>query len=161
MVLCYSRMMYVEFTVSQTMEHFLACHQMPLNTWRHSPQDHGRQSQIGRAQAGTRRGPVLNPKYADFAAHNGFRIVPCNVGKGNEKGRVENGVGYVKKTSWPVSTSRTSASSIRPPSSGSTPWPMSGFMAKPGEAHRPLATGKPYLHPLPVHPFDHRHRVTG
>ena len=25
--LCYSRMMYVEFTVSQTMEHFLACHQ--------------------------------------------------------------------------------------------------------------------------------------
>jgi transposase len=27
MVLCYSRMMYVEFTVSQTMEHFLACHQ--------------------------------------------------------------------------------------------------------------------------------------
>jgi transposase len=27
MVLCYSRMIYVEFTVSQTMEHFLACHQ--------------------------------------------------------------------------------------------------------------------------------------
>ena len=27
MVLCHSRMMYVEFTVSQTMEHFLACHQ--------------------------------------------------------------------------------------------------------------------------------------
>ena len=27
MVLCYSRQMYVEFTVSQTMEHFLTCHQ--------------------------------------------------------------------------------------------------------------------------------------
>mgnify|MGYP003558144174 FL=1 len=27
MVLCYSRLMYVEFTVSQTMEHFLGCHQ--------------------------------------------------------------------------------------------------------------------------------------
>jgi transposase len=26
-VMCYSRMMYVEFTVSQTMEHFLDCHQ--------------------------------------------------------------------------------------------------------------------------------------
>ena len=26
MVLCYSRLMYVEFTVSQTMEHFLGCH---------------------------------------------------------------------------------------------------------------------------------------
>jgi hypothetical protein len=27
MVLCYSRLMYLEFTVSQTLEHFLACHQ--------------------------------------------------------------------------------------------------------------------------------------
>ena len=27
----------------------------------------------------------------------GFRIVACNKGKGNEKGRVESGVGYVKK----------------------------------------------------------------
>jgi transposase len=27
MVLCYSHQLYVEFTVSQTMEHFFACHQ--------------------------------------------------------------------------------------------------------------------------------------
>jgi transposase len=27
MVLCYSRLLYVEFTLSQTMEQFLACHQ--------------------------------------------------------------------------------------------------------------------------------------
>jgi CobQ-like glutamine amidotransferase family enzyme len=40
---------------------------------------------------------MLNPKYVDFANHMGFTIAPCNVGKGNEKGRVENGVGYVKK----------------------------------------------------------------
>jgi hypothetical protein len=40
---------------------------------------------------------VFNPKYLDFANHYGFNIAPCNVGKGNEKGRVENGVGYVKK----------------------------------------------------------------
>jgi transposase len=41
--------------------------------------------------------PVLNPKYLDFANHTGFTIVPCGVGKSNEKGRVENAVGYVKK----------------------------------------------------------------
>jgi len=41
--------------------------------------------------------PVFNPKYLDFANHYGFTIAPCGVGKGNEKGRVENGVGYVKK----------------------------------------------------------------
>jgi hypothetical protein len=33
----------------------------------------------------------------DFADHYGFTPVACNVGKGNEKGRVEAGVGYVKK----------------------------------------------------------------
>jgi hypothetical protein len=32
----------------------------------------------------------------DFAAHYGFKPVACNRAKGNEKGRVENGVGYVK-----------------------------------------------------------------
>lgn len=41
--------------------------------------------------------PVFNPKYLDFSRHHGFEIVPCNVGAGNEKGRVEAGVGYVKK----------------------------------------------------------------
>jgi transposase len=30
MVVCHSRMMYVEFTVSRTMEHFLTCHQNAL-----------------------------------------------------------------------------------------------------------------------------------
>jgi hypothetical protein len=41
--------------------------------------------------------PVLNPRYVDFARHYGFEIAPCNVRRGNEKGRVESGVGYVKK----------------------------------------------------------------
>jgi hypothetical protein len=43
------------------------------------------------------KAPIFNPKYLDFANHYGFTIVPCAVGKGNEKGRVESGVGYVKK----------------------------------------------------------------
>ena len=98
MVLCYSRLMYVEFTVSQTMEHFLACHQHAFEVIGGVPQsvmvDNLKSAVLKRTRG---EAPVLNPKYADFATHNGFRIVPCNVGKGNEKGRVENGVGYVKK----------------------------------------------------------------
>jgi len=97
MVLCYSRMMYVEFTVLQTMEHFLACHQ---NAFRQLgvPQ----KIMIDNLKTGVLKRilgkePILNPKYLDFANHYGFRIAPCGVGKGNEKGRVENGVGYVKK----------------------------------------------------------------
>jgi hypothetical protein len=41
--------------------------------------------------------PVFNPTYLDFGNHYGFSIAPCGVRKGNEKGRVESGVGYVKQ----------------------------------------------------------------
>jgi hypothetical protein len=41
--------------------------------------------------------PVFNPRYLDFACHHGFAIAACNVARGNEKGRVESGVGYIKK----------------------------------------------------------------
>ena len=98
MVLCYSRMMYVEFTVSQTMEHFLGCHQNAFEFFGRVPQRimvDNLKSAVLKRIVGT--APVFNPKYLDFANHYGFTIAACNVGKGNEKWRVENGVGYVKK----------------------------------------------------------------
>ena len=99
MVLCYSRMMYVEFTVSQTMEHFLGCHlnafeffaaRIPARIMVDNLKSAVLQRSIGQA-------PVFNPRYADFARHHRFEIAPCNVRAGHEKGRVEAGVGYVKK----------------------------------------------------------------
>ena len=36
--------------------------------------------------------PVFNFRYLDLASHFGFKIKACGVGKGNEKGRVENAV---------------------------------------------------------------------
>ena len=41
--------------------------------------------------------PTFNPRYLGFAAHYGFKPVACNVGRANEKGRVENSIGYVQK----------------------------------------------------------------
>jgi transposase len=38
MVLCHSRMMYVQFTVLQTMEHFLGCHQNAFQSFGAVPQ---------------------------------------------------------------------------------------------------------------------------
>jgi transposase len=98
MVLCHCRMMYVEFTVSQTMEHFLGCHQRALEYFGGVPAkimvDNLKSAVLQRI---TGQDPVFNPKFLDFSNHYGFRIVPCGIGKGNEKGIVENGVGYVKK----------------------------------------------------------------
>ncbi len=98
MVLCYSRMMYVEFTVSQAMEHFLGCHQNAFHFFGRVPEkimvDNLKSAVLKRSLG---KDPVFNPRYMDFARYYGFKIVPCNVGKGNEKGIVENAVGYVKK----------------------------------------------------------------
>lgn len=98
MVLCHSRLMYVEFTVSQTMEHFLAAHEHAFAAFQGCPArlmiDNLKSAVISRVVG---EAPVFNPRYLDFARHWGFDISPCNVARGNEKGRVENGVGYVKK----------------------------------------------------------------
>jgi len=98
MVLCYSRRMYLEFTLSQTSEFFLACHENAFAAFGGVPKkimvDNLRSAVLQRL-AGV--APVFNPKYLDFSRHWGFEIAPCNVRAGNEKGRVENGVGYVKK----------------------------------------------------------------
>lgn len=97
MVQCYSRQMYVEFTVSQTMEHFLGCHERAfavLGVPTKIMVDNLK-SAVLRRLTGT--APVFNPRYVDYARHHSFEIAPCNVAAGNEKGRVESGVGYVKK----------------------------------------------------------------
>ena len=99
MVLAYSRMMYLEFTLSQTLEHFLACHQNAFEFFGHRVPatvmvDNLKSAVLKRL---TGQAPVFNPRYLDFARHHGFDIVPCRVRQPQEKGRVEAGVGYVKK----------------------------------------------------------------
>jgi len=98
MVLCHSRMAYVEFTCGEAMEHFLSCHRNALEYFGGTP----RTMLIDNLKTGVLHHPVggqatFHPRYLDFAAHYGFEPRACNVRKANEKGRVENGVGYVKK----------------------------------------------------------------
>jgi transposase len=88
MVLCYSRQMYLEFTVSQTMEHFLACHENAfavLGVPEKIMVDNLKSAVLKRLVG---EAPVLNPRYVDYARHQGFIIAPCNVRAGWEKGSV-------------------------------------------------------------------------
>ncbi|HSQ08025.1 MAG TPA: IS21 family transposase, partial [Chromatiaceae bacterium] len=96
MVLAYSRQLYVEFTLSQSMEHFLAAHINAfdaLGVPRRVMVDNLRSAVLAHVRG---EPPRFNPRYLDFARHYGFEVVACNVAKGNEKGRVERAVGYVK-----------------------------------------------------------------
>jgi transposase len=156
MVLCYSRMMYVEFTVSQTMEHFLACHQHAFEYFGGIPHkimvDNLKSAVLKRALGDA---PVFNPKYLDFATHNGFTITPCNVGKGNEKGRVENGVGYVKKN-FLAGLQIPDFSALNP---AARQWLDTVANVRVHGETRDKPTQlwhkeQPSLRPLPLHPFD-------
>jgi transposase len=156
MVLCYSRMMYVEFTVSQTMEHFLGCHQNAFDFFGSVPKkimvDNLKSAVLKRIVGQT---PVLNPKYLDFANHYGFSIAPCNIGKGNEKGRVENAVGYVKKN-FLAGLNIQDFSAIGPAARN---WldAIANVRIHGETRQKPLhlfEKERPFLNPLPVNPFD-------
>jgi transposase len=95
MVLCYSRLLYVEFTLSPQMEQFLAGH---LHAFEYSGARVPEKVMVDNLKSAVLRrltgeAPVFNPRYRDFAAYAGFTSKPCNVGKGNEKGRVESAGG--------------------------------------------------------------------
>lgn len=97
MVLCYSRMMYVEFTLGETQEQFLSCHQHAFEYFGGVP----RKIMIDNLKSAVLSHPlndqaVYHPRYIDFSGHYGFEIRACNVRSPYEKGRVERAVRYVK-----------------------------------------------------------------
>ena len=97
-VLCYSRMMYLEFTLGQGQEHFLQCHQHAFTFFQGVPES----VMVDNCKTAVLSHPIgqpaqFNPRYLDFANHHGFKIRACGVKKPNEKGRVENGVKFVKE----------------------------------------------------------------
>jgi transposase len=99
MVLCYSRRLFVEFTLTERLEQFLACHQNAFRYFGGVPE----KVMVDNLKSAVLSHPfgqpaVYHPRYLDFAAHYGFAIKACNVRKPNEKGRVENAVAYVKKS---------------------------------------------------------------
>ena len=91
MVLCYSRRMYLEFTVAQTMEHFLAAHEHAFAAFNAVPSrimiDNLKTGVIEHLAGCT---PVFNARYLDYARHSGFTISACNVASGREYVVVKN-----------------------------------------------------------------------
>jgi transposase len=157
MVLCYSRMSYVEFTLSQKMEQFLCCHQHAFEFFGNRVPKKimvdNLKSAVLRRLIG--EDPVFNPRYLDFAHQAGFTIKPCNVRKGNEKGRVESGVGYVKKNLL-NGLEIPDFSALNP---AARVWlDTIANVRIHGETHkRPVdlfAEEQPRLQPGPVHPYD-------
>jgi transposase len=100
MVLCHSRMLYLEFVVSQAMGSFLRCMERGLRFYGGTTKadifDNMKTVVLSHTAAAT----VFNHRFLEYARTRHFAVVACNVGKGNEKGRVERPIGFVRERFW-------------------------------------------------------------
>jgi transposase len=101
MALCYSRYMYLEFTLSQKFGTFVRA------------LDRGMRFVGGSAAVDifdnmktvviTYAGgmPVFNRRFLEYASCRGFAVTACKPKKAHQKGRVERPVGFVRERFWP------------------------------------------------------------
>jgi transposase len=98
MVLSWSRMTYLEFTLSQTLGDFLACHVHAFEFFGGIPKKilYDNLKTVVLARVG--RDIRFQSDFLDFAGCHLFEPVPCNVRRANEKGIVENNIRYVRSS---------------------------------------------------------------
>jgi transposase len=98
MALCYSRHLYLEFTLSQSMGSFLRCMERGVafygGTTLTDIFDNMKTVVL------SPRHQLFNPRFLEYARTRGFAAIACNVGKGNEKGRVERPIGFIRDRFW-------------------------------------------------------------
>ncbi len=99
LVLAHSRWLYVEFTLGQSQEWWLSCHQRAFERLGGVPRevmvDNCKTAVLAHSPGAA---PVFNAQYLDFARHHGFQIKACGPAHPQSKGIVENAVAYVKKS---------------------------------------------------------------
>lgn len=100
-VLAYARFMYIEFTLSQKMGSFLRCMERALTFFGGSTlvDIFDNMRTVVSKSSGAKA--EFHPRFAAYAQARGFAIVACNRRRGNEKGRVERPIGFVRTRFWP------------------------------------------------------------
>jgi transposase len=102
MVLCWCRKMYLEFTLRQTLPALLRCFERAFTFFgRLRCREYWMDNMPTVVAERFGRLLRLTPKFLAYAGFHGFKPVLCNLGAGNEKGRVENGVKFVRNRFWP------------------------------------------------------------
>ncbi|HVP47035.1 MAG TPA: IS21 family transposase [Bryobacteraceae bacterium] len=155
MTLSFSRALYLEFFFDQTMENFLRGHVRAFQMWGGQPRvilyDNLKSAVLER-----RGGQILfNPRLIDLTAHYHFTAQPCQVRAGNQKGRVERAIRYVRDSFWAGRSFTTLLECNR------QAWVWRDQVAHqrrwPGQDGRTVEEvfrdEQPRLLPLPLHPF--------
>ncbi len=96
-VLCYSRLMYAKIIPSEKQEYTLAFLMEAFNFFGGVPRRVIIDNFKAAVLSHSKRGYVeYHPTFLDFCTHYGTVPVACNVRAPYEKGRIENGIGYIK-----------------------------------------------------------------
>ncbi len=154
--LSYSRALYLEFFFDQTMENFLRGHVRAFQDWGGQPRvilyDNLRSAVL------ERRGDQIHfhPRLLELCAHYHFVARPCQVRAGNQKGRVERAIRYVRDSFWAgrrfttLAECNRQALVWRDQVAHQRPWPGDDRRSV-GEV---FAEERPRLLPHPLHPFN-------
>jgi transposase len=154
--LSYSRALYLEFFFDQTVENFLCGHVHAFEAWSGQPRvilhDNLRSAVL------ERRGDQVHfhPRLLELCAHYHCIPRPCQVRAGNQKGRVERAIRYVRESFWAGRAFTTlpecnrQALFWRDEVAHQRPWPGDDTRS----VAQAFAEEQPRLLPLPAHPFN-------
>lgn len=155
LTLSYSRALWLEFFFDQTLESFLLGHVHAFHDWGGAPRNLVTDNL--RSVVLERRGDAIHfhPRYLELSAHYHFATRPCRPARGNEKGRVERAIPYIRSSFFAARPFTTledlnrQALAWRNQVAHQRPWP--------GGPSRTVAEAfdeeQKHLLPLPAHPF--------
>jgi transposase len=157
MALSFSRALFARFVLDQTVESFLRCHHAAFVAFRGVPR--GLLYDNLKAVVLERVGDVIrfNPRFLEFAGHYHFAPKPVARARGNEKGRVERAIRYLRDSFFAARTFH----SLDDLNAQLHEWieRVADARTVPGDADKrsvaeALDEERPRLLPLPAHPFD-------
>jgi transposase len=102
LVEAHSRMLYLEFTHSQTFETFVRCHVHAFTALGGVAREIAYDNLATAVAEHDGRLVRFLPRFLAFAREYGFYPKACNVAAGWEKGKVERAIGYARQSFWPL-----------------------------------------------------------
>lgn len=154
--LSYSRALWIEFFYDQSLENLLAGHVNAFTDWVGVPRTilyDNLKSVVSERYADNVH---FNPRFLELCAHYHFHARPCRPARGNEKGRVERAIQYIRHSffaarSWSgLGDLNRQARVWRDEIAMNRTWPGNDAIT----VKEAFAEEQPRLLPLPAHPFD-------
>ncbi len=100
-VLAHSRYMTIEFTKSEKFEDFIRCHENAFRFFGGVPKECWYDNLASAVTDRLGNLVKFNARFMAYMGHHGIRPHACNPARGNEKGRVEDLIKFIRMNFWP------------------------------------------------------------